>query len=1088
MPGTTSSSTRENNSGRVLRRFGLASAAGRLVDTCRVSLWLTLTIVVVLVAGRGLVAHTIEDLMRSEAKRSAFEWASYLVDRMPDFDSVVRGAAGEDRDSEVVSALGNVASVFLFKLYDSHGNLRLSSDTTLLEKASEKLSTHNPAAAHAVFSGQVHTVYQHDSGKANRPSHFSEAYVPIMRNGQLRAVVSVYVDQTHRYSAYKAQGDYLIVSIGLIVGIAFALPALFLYRKSRQIARADVELRLQNTRFEGAIESMAHGLSMFDRDDRLIICNGHYREMYGFPPGVAVPGAHLSALLDQAVRNRLLIDTAPVLGAADSIRDNPGQTSVEHTWQLADDRIISVTVSPLPDGGRVAIHKDVTETRRLAARIAESEARFRDFASAASDWCWETDAEHRFSYFTDGFRAATGIDPATVLGKTREEGPIHPEDLEGIRSLGSRLAKHEPFRDFILHARKADGSFACVKSSGAPRFDHDGRFLGYRGTARDVTTEEAHKAELRAAQAALLQRSKQLVEAQRLGKIGDWSYRLGEGQLEWSLELYELLRFDPTQVVSHAAIMERYVGDGAERVVRAQGEIVRTGGIRSVDVKFRRGDGLIRDYVVTSKATYGDNGRVVGFTGTIQDISDRKRAEEQLEKLAYYDPLTGLANRALFTRELDTALARLSSDGNAAALLLLDLDRFKEVNDSLGHSSGDELLVKVGQLISRVLDKGHFLARLGGDEFAIIATRHTDMDSIQHLASRVIDAVSGSILLERGEAAIGTSIGIAMVESGSSTSTTELLRNADLALYRAKEDGRGRFAVFQPEMDATVQYKVVLARDLRRAIGESAGLAVHYQPQIDLKTGQVTGYEALTRWMHPTLGPIPPSEFIAIAESSRLISDLGLWILRQASAQAKAWIDAGEPEREIAVNVSAAQIWHSDFVADVASVLEDTGLPPHLLCLELTESLLADHAEGRVRSALKSLKDLGVTLALDDFGTDYSSLGYLTELPFDKLKIDRVFIDGVARSARARELLKGIVALGHGLGMTVQGEGAENTEEVEILTGFGCDLVQGYVFSRPVAAGAALAFARDFEPQGPNTTAEANPVHALMARLKSAAA
>jgi len=314
----------------------------------------------------------------------------------------------------------------------------------------------------------------------------------------------------------------------------------------------------------------------------------------------------------------------------------------------------------------------------------------------------------------------------------------------------------------------------------------------------------------------------------------------------------------------------------------------------------------------------------------------------------------------------------------------------------------------------------------------------------------------------------------------------DLQRNADLALYRAKEEGRGRFNFFEAEMSETVQHKIALARDLRHAIDDDSGLAVHYQPQVDLATGRVTGFEALMRWTHPAFGNVPPSEFIPLAESSQLICDLGAWILRRAAWQAKSWLDAGEPAREVAVNVSAAQVWSTDLTGDVARILDETGLPPHLLCLELTESLLADHTEARFRNVLMALKDLGVKLALDDFGTDYSSLGYLTQLPFDKLKIDRLFVDGITETARARKLLEGIVALGRGLGMTIIAEGAEKPEEVEILRSFGCDLVQGYVFARPAVAQAALVAAQSLEARVPGrneppATAAANPAADLSA-------
>ncbi|MEP6841671.1 MAG: EAL domain-containing protein [Bradyrhizobium sp.] len=574
---------------------------------------------------------------------------------------------------------------------------------------------------------------------------------------------------------------------------------------------------------------------------------------------------------------------------------------------------------------------------------------------------------------------------------------------------------------------------------------------------------------------ALKRRSGQLVNAQRLGKIGDWSYRLGDTDLWWAPEIFRLLGYDPASFhTSREAVLSTYAGDGARRVVESQADVVRKGVSGNVDVKVKCGDGSIRDVTVTSEAMVDPAGRAIGFFGTIQDISERKRAQEQLEKLAYYDPLTGLANRALFQREINDVLTRCGRTGARGALLLLDLDRFKEVNDSLGHAAGDELLTKVARLISRVVDSEHFLCRLGGDEFAIIVPEYRDVDEVSDLASAVNGAVAGSIQLDRGEANIGTSIGIALIpQHGSNLS--DLQRNADLALYRAKEEGRGRFRFFEAGMSEFVQHKIALARDLRHAIDDDLGLAVHYQPQVDLATGRVTGFEALMRWTHPTFGSVSPSEFIPIAESSHLICDLGVWILRQAALQAKSWLDAGEPAREVAVNVSAAQIWNTDLAGDVARILEETGLPPNLLCLELTESLLADQTEVRFRNVLVALKDLGVTLALDDFGTDYSSLGYLTRLPFDKLKIDRLFVDGITETARARKLLEGIIALGRGLGMTIVAEGAEKAEEVDILRTLGCDHVQGFVFARPAIAQEALAVARSFEGKEQGLPEFSNP-------------
>lgn len=572
--------------------------------------------------------------------------------------------------------------------------------------------------------------------------------------------------------------------------------------------------------------------------------------------------------------------------------------------------------------------------------------------------------------------------------------------------------------------------------------------------------------ELQTARNTLRTRTDQLTEAHQLGKLSDWQMLLDEAEFRWSAEAYRLIGREPDSFKpTFDAVRALFVDDGLQRVLDSQKEVLRSGKPKSVDVKLRRGDGSIGDFTLTSKALIGSNGRVQGFFGTVQDISERKAAEEQLEAIAYYDPLTGLANRALFSRRIDEVLASAKQTNQTSALLLLDLDRFKEVNDALGHAAGDELLVRVGHLISRVLGNRHFVARLGGDEFAIVVDEQLDKAAIEALAKELIGALSGIVALKHSEVSIGTSIGI-VTAPDLGRNASDLLRNADLALYRAKEDGRGRYVFFTPDMDTAMQYKLTLAKDLRRALSTNTGLSTHFQPQLDLATGRVVGFEALLRWTHPERGVIPPSEFVPIAESSSLICELGNWILREAAVQAKTWLDSGLAPREVAVNVSAAQIWNSDFVAEVSRVLHETKLPPHLLCLELTESLMADHSEGRVRSALKALKSLGVTLALDDFGTHYSSLGYLAQLPIDKLKIDRVFVHGVARSHRSRELLKGIIALGRGLGMTVLAEGTETLDEVEILRAAGCDQVQGYVFSRAIGADKAMAFAElcDLEP------------------------
>ncbi|WP_407167427.1 EAL domain-containing protein [Bradyrhizobium sp. ORS 111] len=701
------------------------------------------------------------------------------------------------------------------------------------------------------------------------------------------------------------------------------------------------------------------------------------------------------------------------------------------------------------------IVRDVTEETSALRRLAESEQRLADFVSTASDWCWESDAAHRLLPYPKSLAGNAAFQTVAAGGRARWELAYAPEDEEAMARHRADMEAHRPFRDFIYTLIGQDGSRVSIRTSGKPIFADDGIFLGYRGTSSDIT-------ELRAAQAKLDERTRALQEAHRLGKIGTWSYRLDIGRTVWAPELYQLLGFDPDRFEPTDENMRPYFLDGdADRFRDVQKRVLRTRRTESMDLRILHADGTARDLAVICKAEVVHD-KVIGIIGTVQDVTERKEAERQLETLAYTDPLTGLANRALFKRQLGALIEGCTLEGRGGALLLIDLDRFKEVNDSLGHAAGDELLIRVAGALRLELGPRAFIARLGGDEFAVLVEGCGMSDvALTGLADRIIARLSGPVDLTEGEAFIGATVGIARLpEHGGAAETA--MRNADLALYMAKEAGRGRAQLFEPVHAQAVDQRLDLGRHLRHAV-EAGALTAHYQPQVDLRTGRVTGFEALLRWTHPERGPISPTEFIPIAESSGLIVDLGLWVLREACRQGRAWLDAGLPPRSVSVNVSPAQVWSMDFETAVSAVLAETGLPAELLCLELTESLFVDHTEQRISRTLTALSGLGVRLALDDFGSGYSSLGYLTRLPFDRLKVDRAFVDGVSTAPEKRKLLGGIIALSRGLGMKVVAEGAELPAEVDVLGELDCDLVQGFVFSPPVVPDEALLVAASIE-------------------------
>jgi diguanylate cyclase (GGDEF)-like protein len=428
---------------------------------------------------------------------------------------------------------------------------------------------------------------------------------------------------------------------------------------------------------------------------------------------------------------------------------------------------------------------------------------------------------------------------------------------------------------------------------------------------------------------------------------------------------------------------------------------------------------------------------------TYTDITERKQAEQRVDFLAHHDAMTGLPNRVLLNDRLSQALARTTRSGSPVAVLTLDLDRFKEINDTYGHDVGDHVLVQAADRLRGAVRAADTVARIGGDEFVVIQCDAPQPEAAVELAQRLVEALSRPFDVGNQLAAIGGSVGIALLP-GDGDTAADLLKNSDIALYRAKADGRGTFRLFEPEMDLEIRERRSIEQDLRLAIGTDQ-LKVHFQPQFASDTKMITGFEALLRWEHPVRGSISPAVMIPIAEASQLILDLGAWVLEAACDAAMTW---SVPHR-VAVNLSAAQFRAGDLPTLVESVLLRTGLPACRLELEVTESLLIDSADLAL-AALRSLKRMGVSIALDDFGTGYSSLSYLRLFPFNKIKIDKSFIHGLGEDPCALSIIDAILAMGRSLDMDVIAEGIETEQQLTILCRHHCSEVQGYLLGRPM--------------------------------------
>lgn len=429
------------------------------------------------------------------------------------------------------------------------------------------------------------------------------------------------------------------------------------------------------------------------------------------------------------------------------------------------------------------------------------------------------------------------------------------------------------------------------------------------------------------------------------------------------------------------------------------------------------------------------------------EITERERSQATIEYLAHHDALTGLANRALFRTQLDEALARARRSGENLAVHFLDLDGFKTINDTLGHAMGDQLLKCIADRLQATLRDTDKIARLGGDEFAILQLAADLPSGAAVLAGRIIEAVKEPCVLDGHQILVGTSIGIAVLRSDSiHFDPDQMLKSADLAMYRAKAEGRGTFRFFEADMDARVRARRLLELELRTALARDE-FQLHYQPLLNLQTDRITAFEALLRWPHPQRGPVPPSEFIPLAEETGLMVPLGDWVLHKACADAAAWPD----EIGVAVNLSPVQFRNSDLVRSVAHALEVAGLRPDLLELEITETVLLDKTEANL-TTLRRLRDLGVRISLDDFGTGYSSLSYLRNFHFDKIKIDQSFVSLMSQEAQSEKIVSAIAGLGESFGIATTAEGVETTDQLEKLRAEGCTEVQGYLISRPVPA------------------------------------
>ncbi len=570
---------------------------------------------------------------------------------------------------------------------------------------------------------------------------------------------------------------------------------------------------------------------------------------------------------------------------------------------------------------------------------------------------------------------------------------------------------------------------------------------------------------------ALLQSEARLGLAQRIAKIGNWEWRPDTNQFTASAELCRLMGIRLQDFAgTFDAFLHLVHEEDRERVEESLRGIVSRRAPCKIDHRLVLPNGMDVTVNLQAEAVLDDQKKTASIVGTAQDITDRKQSEREIHRLAYFDSLTGLPNRVLFKDRIAQALAHARRYQTSMALLFLDLDRFKVINDTLGHNIGDLLLKSVADRLAdcvrhsdsvcRAIERqeGHSLARLGGDEFTVLLTNLSDAHDAEKVAHRMMAGLAQSFVIDGHEIFVTASVGIAIFPvDGDSVDT--LLKNADSAMYHAKEEGRNNFQFYSNSLNAAATARLVLEGALRHAI-EREEFVVYYQPQVDLRTGGIIGAEALVRWQHPKRGLLLPAEFLPAAMDAGLIRLIDEWVLRTACRQNQAWQERGLMPVRMAVNVSHSLFHGSSLLSVVEETLRQTGLTPACLDLELTESVAMRNAEASI-AMLSALKAMGVQLSIDDFGTGYSSLSYLQRLPINLVKIDQSFICEILALPSPAPIVRAIIAMAHSLNLYVLAEGVEREAQQKLLLTHGCDQAQGYLFGSPMQA---EAFASLLQP------------------------
>ncbi|WP_114970439.1 EAL domain-containing protein [Rhodoferax ferrireducens] len=827
-------------------------------------------------------------------------------------------------------------------------------------------------------------------------------------------------------------GNWRPLIVLAFAGIALASYTAGRRREANALIKHTVMLR------DRALDKVQEGVVLGNIKGELAYVNDAFVELTGYSREELLGKSFKNTLLGPDVQPAIAELTHASLDAG-----QPFQAQILSYRKNGAPYWNELSITPVVDERGVlveyfGVQRDITAQKDLAQALKKSQEQLGLLLKGSNDGLWDWNIADDTIERSLSWYQMLGYDkPGIPSNRAVWPQIVHPDDLVRINhEMDSLLAGEHDCYCMELRLRHKDGHYVPVLSRGYIQRDGNDRATRICGTTSNLSDQKKREGKLSLA-AAVLQQSREgitMTDAKRNIIMVNKAFSEITGYAE-----AEVLGKNPRVLAS---------GRHGPEFYRAMWETINTNGYWAGEIWDRRKDGTVYPEWLAISAMHDEQGQVTNYIGNFSDLSDTKAAESRIQWLSHFDALTGLPNHTLLRDRTAHSISVVRRASEPLTMMLVGIDHFKTVNDTLGHRTGDELLVEIAKRLSDSVRAQDTVARLGGKEFVLVLPG-TPADGAAHLATELLRKLAQPYRLDDQELTLTASIGIASYPDNGSNFDS-LFKAVEFAMHRAQANGRDTFQFYSDDM-----YRQVLARDyMVKALRNAAALdqlQLLYQPLVDLQTGQISGVEALLRWHHPELGSVMPVQFIPLAEESGLIKSMGEWVIRQACRDIRAWLDKGIQVPHVAINVSPLQFRDPDLIAQVKSALSDYQVDPHLVYLEVTESALMDDVP-RSEAMLKEFKSLGLRLSLDDFGTGYSSLSYLKRFPFDKVKIDQSFVRDITTSQSDNVLVKVIIAMAHGLGLRVIAEGVETEAQCEIMRTSVCDEIQGYFFSRPISA------------------------------------